>query len=116
MRDGSPLAVSDVLAALRSLIARRGTSVRALEREMGLPEAYLRNALTGAKRLSLDLLLEVLNHLGAGADEIFGRATPDPDEVAERLESYPPDDVARALARALVRKGVLSPEDLDPED
>ena len=82
---------------------------------MGKEDAYLRQAIAGSTRLTLDLVVEVLDHIGWSPAEFVappGPPEPDPDTIAEELSRYSPGEVLEALTRALVRKGVISPEDL----
>ena len=107
--------VSEVAVRLKDLLRSRGLSLTATERAMGKEDAYLRQAIAGSKRLTLDLVVEVLDHIGVSPAEFFappGPPEPDPDTIAEELSRYSPGEVLEALARALVRKGVISPEDL----
>ncbi len=125
-----------VVKRVRYLIDLQNKSVAAVEKEMGRSRGYLGDALRGEKRLSLESLLEVLDHLGIDPGEFFSGPTAE----EKRWASYPrpagseqhggiaeaearhraPADGARddtrrlvlAVIRALEDKGVLDHEDL----
>lgn len=60
-----------VVARLRDLLDDHDTNVAALERQMGRKRGYVGDALRGGKRLSLDLVVEVLEQLGAEPAAFF---------------------------------------------
>lgn len=74
-----------IVKRLRYLIELRGKSVAAIEKEMGWSRGFLGDALRGEKRLSLEALLEVLDHLGLDPAEFLGGLTAE----EERWASYP---------------------------
>ena len=63
-----------VVARLRDLLADRDTNVAEVERAMGRGRGYVGDALRGGKRLSIDLVSEVLDFLGAEPAEFFAAA------------------------------------------
>ncbi len=125
-----------IVKRIRYLIDLQNKSVAAVEKEMGRSRGYLGDALRGEKRLSLESLLEVLDHLGIDPGEFFSGPTaeekkwaryPPPADgeahtgIAEadardRSRSAGADDDTRSLVLAVIRaleaKGVLDPDDL----
>ncbi len=130
----------EVVARLRYLIELRGTSVTAIERELGRSRGYLGDALRGDKRMSLDILVETLGVLGTEPREFFIGQTPeearwtgvphDGREVAERaapaelaavLVGRPPSTppgrgellrLVRAITALLLEKGLITLDEL----
>lgn len=74
-----------IVKRLRYLIELRGKSVAAVEKEMGWSRGFLGDALRGEKRLSLESLLEVLEHLALDPAEFLGGLTAE----EERWARYP---------------------------
>jgi transcriptional regulator with XRE-family HTH domain len=125
-----------IVKRLRYLIDLRSQSVAAVEKAMGKSRGYLADALRGEKRLSLESLIEVLEHLEIDPREFFSGLTaeerrwalyPRADEsersagVADAHASggsRPAADAGdtRSLILALIRvleaKGVLDQDDL----
>ncbi len=125
-----------IVKRLRYLIDLQNKSVAAVEKEMGRSRGYLGDALRGEKRLSLESLLEVLDHLGIDAAEFFSGPTAEEErwaayprptanepttgiaESADDEASAPPAerDDTRSLILAVIRvleaKGVLDQDDL----
>ncbi len=66
-----------VVGRLRYLIDLRGKSVAAVEKEMGRGRGYIGDALRGEKRISLEVLLEVLEHLRVEPEAFFSGKTPE---------------------------------------
>lgn len=82
---------SRVVERLAELIDRRAGSVLALEGRLGRGRAYVSDALAGRKRLTIELVLEVLEELGLPDSAFFRSDNADPmgrDEVAEPVEPY----------------------------
>ena len=131
-----------LVARLKYLIELRGKSVAQVEKELGRSRGFLADALRGGKRLPLETILEVLEHLQVDPVRFFAGATPDERrwgvysrqrsagaEVADRAAEDPLrrirdnlgdgsieiGEVARAL-RAVVRlldeKGYVSRDEL----
>lgn len=124
-----------IVKRLRYQIDLQEKSVAAVEKEMGWSRGYLGDALRGEKRLALESLLEVLDHLGVDFGDFFSGTTPEeekwgkyprPSEVstttgvadaagAPRGASGPGDDtrsLVLAVIRVLEAKGVLDQDDL----
>lgn len=125
-----------IVRRLRYLIDLQSKSVAAVERELGRSRGYLGDALRGEKRLSLESLLEVLEHLGIDPVEFFTGSTAEEERWAEypratgsqlpsgiaekdRTGGSPIDqdrDDTRKLILAVIRvleaKGVLDQDDL----
>ncbi len=123
-----------ILKRLRYHIDLREKSVAAVEKELGWSRGYLGDALRGEKRLSLESLLRVLDHLEIDLGEFVTGSTPE----EERWGKYPRpasaegvadggsvaaaeafaggQEDARALVLAVIRvleaKGVLDRDDL----
>lgn len=74
-----------IVKRLRYLIDLQNKSVSAVEKEMGKSRGYLGDALRGEKRLSIESLLEVLEHLGIDPGEFFSGPTAE----EERWSTYP---------------------------
>ncbi len=83
--DGSSSFREWIVRRLRYLIDLQNKSVSAVEKEMGRSRGYLGDALRGEKRLSLESLLEVLDHLGVDPGGFFRGETPE----EERWSTYP---------------------------
>ena len=93
-----------VVARLRDLLDDRDTNVAGVEREMGRKRGYVGDALRGGKRLSIDLLSEVLDHLGVEPAEFFAGVAGDRwdlrarrREAAEIAEDRPSAQLLRQL-------------------
>lgn len=123
-----------LVGRLRYVIDQRGKSVATLEKELGRGRGWLADALRGGKRLPIETVLEVLDHLECDPADFFAGLTPDDErwaryprgdreeplpgavadsERARTRESAP--DLRRlvgAVIRVLERKGVLEHEDL----
>jgi transcriptional regulator with XRE-family HTH domain len=124
-----------IVNRLRYLIELRGKSVAAVEKEMGWSRGFLGDALRGEKRLSLDMLLQVLDHFAKDPAEFLGGLTEEeerwaryphaadqsqPSGIAEASET-PGDDrddtaetarLLRAMIQVLEDKGLLDRNDL----
>ncbi len=123
-----------IVKRLRYHIDLRDQSVASVEKAMGKSRGYLADALRGEKRLSLESLLEVLDHLQVDPREFFGGLTaeerrwaryPQADEGAgaEGVADSSPDEGSAAPAgdtrslilaviRVLEAKGVLDQDEL----
>ena len=77
-----------IVKRLRYMIDVHEKSVAAVEKEMGKGRGYLGDALRGEKRLSLESLLEVLDHLGVDPGDFFLGLTAE----EERWGTYPRSD------------------------
>ncbi len=109
---------------LRAILRSQGASVTALEKRLNRGRGYVADALRGEKRLSVEMILEVLDAVGVSADDFFqGRAPmveiavpPQrlPGAVASMLGQQGGASVlAQALLVLLADKGILSPEQLE---
>lgn len=109
---------------LRAVLRSKGASVTALEKRLNRGRGYVADALRGEKRLSVEMILEVLDVVGVSADDFFqGRAPiaeiavpPQrlPNAVASMLGQQGGASVlAQALLVLLADKGLLSSEQLD---
>ena len=97
---------------LRYLIDLQNKSVAAVEKEMGRSRGYLGDALRGEKRLSLESLLEVLDHLGVDPAEFFSGPTAE----EERWASYPrpaATEPATGIAEAAAEESSASADGRD---
>ena len=125
-----------IVKRLRYQIDLQEKSVAAVEKEMGWSRGYLGDALRGEKRLALESLLEVLDHLGVDFGDFFSGTTPEeekwgkyprPTEAgtttgvadaaggAVRAATGSGDDtrsLVLAVIRVLEAKGVLDQDDL----
>lgn len=125
-----------IVKRLRYQIDMQDKSVAAVEKEMGWSRGYLGDALRGEKRLSLETLLEVLDHLGLDFQDFFSGTTPEEEKwgkypgparasgleagIAEgagaETTSGGSRNDARSLVLAVIRvleaKGVLDQDDL----
>ena len=123
-----------IVKRLRYLIDLRDLSVASVEKAMGKSRGYLADALRGEKRLSLESLLEVLEHLEIDPREFFSGLTAeerrwahyprgDEGEGAEGVAdsgggegSDTPAGDTRSLILAVIRvleaKGVLDQDEL----
>jgi len=63
-----------VVERLRQLIRSRGVTVAGIERALGRSRGYLADALRGDKRLTLEAVAEVLEHLGVSPEAFFAAA------------------------------------------
>ncbi len=123
-----------IVKRLRYLIDLQDQSVASVEKSMGKSRGYLADALRGEKRLSLESLLEVLEHLEIDPREFFvgltaeerrwatyprsgdvesgGVADGNPPNSA--LSGGDPDtrQLILAMIRVLESKGLLDPEEL----
>lgn len=84
------LFVHQVAERLRAVIAERGYSINRLEAEMGFAPKYLGDALVGRKRLTLELLGDVLAKLEVTTEEFFAPAPPTHSELREQVAQYLP--------------------------
>jgi transcriptional regulator with XRE-family HTH domain len=107
---------------LRSTLDSHGSSVQAIEKRLRRGRGYVGDALRGEKRLSVEMILEVLGVLGVAPEEFFERPAPDPraGEVAEldleqRYAALPSSvreasALVQALLLALEQRGLLTLE------
>ena len=104
-----------VVARLRDLLDDHGTNVAALERRMGKKRGYVGDAFRGGKRLSLDLVGEILEHLGADPAGFFaGVAASRWDLGARRKEAtaIAEDRPSAELLRKLEERAAASGDQL----
>lgn len=123
-----------IVNRLRYLIELRGKSVASVEKEMGWSRGFLGDALRGEKRLSLDMLLQVLDHFAKDPAEFLGGLTEEeerwaryphaaeqgqPSGIAETSAVPESDDASadtrrlvRAMIQVLEKKGLLDRDEL----
>jgi transcriptional regulator with XRE-family HTH domain len=110
-----------IAARLRDLIEARGKTVASVERELGRRRGYLGDALRGEKRLTLEALLEILDHLGETPRDFFARALP--GSAAAEVREPPAEEAApeperatalrlTALIQVLDRRGLVDRQEL----
>jgi transcriptional regulator with XRE-family HTH domain len=122
---GSAAYKQRVVSRLRELVDERGMSLAAVEKRLQRGRGYVGDALRGTKKLSLEVILDVLEVLGVPPAEFFDRRSLAGDErgpsPAERQELAPeslPSDLrnappmVQALALVLARRGVLDLDEL----
>jgi transcriptional regulator with XRE-family HTH domain len=123
-----------IVGRLRYLLELRGKSVAAIEKEMGWSRGFLGDALRGEKRLALDTLLQVLDHLALDPAEFLGGLTREeerwtryprsvdakqPSGVAESTDGGGPQgdpgdtrSLVLAMIRVLEEKGLIDKDEL----
>ncbi|HXT22858.1 MAG TPA: helix-turn-helix transcriptional regulator [Thermoanaerobaculia bacterium] len=112
---------------LKELIEDHGYSVKSLEAKMGRGRGYLREALSANKRLTVELILEVLAALEVPTEQFFARPRPrrpwhseiaEPGHGGDTAPTELPSPIredslaVRALVLELADKGVITLEDL----
>lgn len=114
----------EIAERLDDIIRRHGYNLKELEEHMGRGRGYVAEALRGAKKLTVELIFEVLTALGADAREIFAtsrRGSPWDDEVAEGGPTATVDALAslrdaspmlQAVILTLADKGIASIEEI----
>jgi transcriptional regulator with XRE-family HTH domain len=119
-----------VAERLRALLRARGTSVRAVEEQLGHGRGYVADALRGQKKLGVEVILEVLAAVRVPPEEFFERPmTTAPAERTKRGKSSSTVDRApvapraaqqqgeratvRALLLLLAARGLLDPDQLE---
>lgn len=100
-----------IVRRVRYLIDLQNKSVAAVEKEMGRSRGYLGDALRGEKRLSLESLLEVLDHLGVDPGEFFSGLTAEEKKWA-RYPRPAGSEPSAGIAEAGARKEAGVDEDL----
>jgi len=116
----------EIATRLDDIIRRHGYNLKELEEHMGRGRGYVAEALRGDKKLTVELIFEVLAALGADAREIFAksrRGSPWDDEVAEdgstaTVEALAPwlrdsSPVLHAVVLTLADKGVASIDEIE---
>lgn len=110
---------------LRDVIESHGYNVTDLERKMKRGRGYVAEALRGSKRLSIELIFEVLAAVGAELHEVFTfrRRTHHASEIAEGEPAGGADalpasmrdasPLLQALVLALTERGIVSVDELD---
>ena len=116
-----------IATRLDDLIKLHGYNYKSLEGRMQRGRGYVGEAIRGGKRLTVELILEVLGTLGEPSEEIFTKPRPPrgwrtADEVAEpgagaNVESLPATVreaslLVKALVLELTESGVIRLEDL----
>ena len=108
-----------IATRLDDLIKLHGYNYKSLEARMQRGRGYVGEAIRGSKRLTVELILEVLGALGEPTDEIFTKPRPprgwrtaseiaEPAPLPERIREE--SLVMKTLVLELAEKGVL---DLD---
>jgi len=113
---------------LRDVLDSQGSSVAAAEKKLGRGRGYVADALRGDKKLSVEVIIEVLEAIGVAPEDFFERATPTPSwrhsEIAEVTgtrsalgATLPPSmrdasTLLQAVVLLLAERGVVSVEDL----
>lgn len=100
-----------LVGRLRYVIDQRGKSVTAIEKELGRGRGYLGDALRGGKRLPIETVLEVLDHLGCDPADFFAGLTPED----ERWTRYPRGDRDELLPTAVADSGKVRSRDDAPD-
>ena len=112
---------------LRDLLESRGSSVAAVEKRLRRGRGYVADALRGDKKLSVEVIIEVLEAVGVPPEEFFERPMGPPlwrSEISElgasRFalgETLPPSmrdasPLVQAIVLLLANKGVFSVDEL----
>ena len=108
-----------IATRLDDLIKLHGYNYKSLEARMQRGRGYVGEAIRGSKRLTVELILEVLGALGEPTEEVFTKPRPprgwrtasevaEPDPLPERVRDG--SLLVRAVVLELADKGVL---DLD---
>ena len=116
-----------IVERLRDLIEAQGTSVAAAEKKLKRGRGYVADALRGDKKLSVEVIIEVLEAVGVPPEEFFERPMTPPlwrSEISEvagsRMafaETLPQSmrdasPLVQALVLLLANKGLLSVDEL----
>ena len=109
-----------VARRLQELIDSRGYSVSRLERDMDVGRGYVAEALRGGKKLTVELIVEILGVLNIKLEEIFAvRSSRDLDATqAESTSGLPAamrdaPPLLQALVLTLAAKGLLSVDEIE---
>jgi len=112
---------------LRDLLESRGSSVAAAEKRLKRGRGYVADALRGDKKLSVEVIIEVLEAVGVPPEEFFERPMGPPlwrSEVSEvgasraaLTETLPPSmrdasPLVQAIVLLLANKGIFSVDEL----
>lgn len=112
---------------LRDLLESRGSSVAAAEKRLKRGRGYVADALRGDKRLSVEVIIEVLEAVGVSPDEFFERPMGPPlwgSEIADSgasrrslADTLPPSmrdasPLVQGIVLLLANKGIFSVEEL----
>jgi transcriptional regulator with XRE-family HTH domain len=113
---------------LRDVLDSQGSSVAAAEKRLGRGRGYVADALRGDKKLSVEVIIEVLEAIGVAPEDFFERTTPAPSwrhsEIAEPTgtrsalgATLPPSmrdasPLLQAVVLLLAERGVVSVEEL----
>ena len=116
-----------IVERLRDLIEEQGTSVAAAEKKLKRGRGYVADALRGDKKLSVEVIIEVLEAVGVPPEEFFERPMAPPlwrSEISEAAgsrmafaDTLPPSmrdasPLVQALVLLLANKGMLSVDEL----
>jgi len=116
-----------IVERLRDLIEAQGTSVAAAEKKLKRGRGYVADALRGDKKLSVEVIIEVLEAVGVPPEEFFERPMAPPlwrSEISEAAgsrmafaDTLPPSmrdasPLVQALVLLLANKGMLSVDEL----
>lgn len=108
----APVFREAVVARLRDLLDDHDTTVAALERRMGKKRGYVGDALRGGKRLSLDLVTEILEQLDAEPAGFFAAVAGAPWDLGTRrkeataiAEDRPSAELLRKLEERAAASG-----------
>jgi transcriptional regulator with XRE-family HTH domain len=112
---------------LRDLLESRGSSVAAAEKRLKRGRGYVADALRGDKKLSVEVIIEVLEAVGVAPEEFFERPMGPPlwrSEVSELsasraalTETLPPSmrdasPLVQGIILLLANKGIFSVDEL----
>lgn len=113
---------------LRDLLESRGSSVAAAEKRLKRGRGYVADALRGDKKLSVEVIIEVLEAVGVPPDEFFERPMGPPlwrsDEIAEPgasrrslADTLPPSmrdasPLVQGIVLLLANRGIFSVDEL----
>jgi transcriptional regulator with XRE-family HTH domain len=116
-----------IVERLRDVIEAQGTSVAAAEKKLKRGRGYVADALRGDKKLSVEVIIEVLEAVGVPPEEFFERPMTPPlwrSKIAEAgashlalAETLPASmrdasPLVQALVLLLANKGLLSVDEL----
>lgn len=101
-----------VVAHLRDLLDDHDTNVAAVERQMGKKRGYVGDALRDNKRLMVELVAEVLEHLGVDPAEFFANVARSRWDLGKRrkeataiAENRPSAELLRRLEQRAAATG-----------
>lgn len=117
----------DVVERLRAVVEAHGSSIYRIEKQLNRGRGYVADALRGDKKLSVELILEVLDVLGVRPEEFFDRSTPTsgrgsdrhrPRSRARTKKTLPPamrnaSTLVQAILVVLAGRGMLNLEEVE---